>query len=157
MKTYFGKVFTLIALIALSGSCKKISERKTDRVEKPELQIVVISRDDSTAGISVGWTLSSKGMLIRWKRYLDSGLFDENPVRVDAQRVQQVIDSLKQTGILQTKLKAKGTIVYHLRYKYNGKVTHISWNDKTSLPPSFVQWRNRTLSWCRRMQKLTKR
>ncbi len=156
MKSYFWQILTLGIIIALSGSCKKTSEQKARTPEKPKLQIVVISRDDSTASISEGWTLSSKGMLIHWKRYLDSGLFDENPVRVDSQKALNIIDSLKQTGILQTKIKASGNIVYHLRYKCDGRVTHISWDEKTSLPSAFVQWRKRTLAWCQKMKTQSK-
>ena len=144
----------ILLILGFNWACQKKKPHQKKSTVKPAVrEIVVLSADDSTKGISKGWTLSSQGMVIYWRKNLGNALFDEVPIKADSNKVRAIIDSLKQTGILQQKLHASANKIYHLRYKQGGEVIHLSWKAGTPLPAAFLAWRAKTLQWCRELKQ----
>ena len=154
MRNRFLFLLGMALFLTLNWACqKKQAPKKSETVKPVVREIVVLSTDDSTAGISKGWTLNTQGMVIYWTKNLGSALFDEAPFKVDVDKVKAIIDSLKQTGILQQKLQASANKLHHLRYKRGNETIHLSWTNGTLLPAAFIEWRAKTLKWCTRFKQ----
>lgn len=142
-------------LLTMGSACKTKPKQKEEvKVKKtPSVEILVLSTSDQIPDITTGWTLSSKGQLIGWRRNAGNALFDEQIFQVPPQKVMEIIAELKKTGILQKKLNENGKPTYHLTYKNGEQVVHLSWTDSTELPPEFSSWYQKTVEWCRQQAK----
>ncbi len=144
-------------LLTMGSACKtkpKPKQEQQAKVKKtPSVEILVLSTSDQIPDITTGWTLSSKGQLIGWRRNAGNALFDEQNFQVSPQKVAEIIAELKKTGILQKKLNESGKPTYHLTYKNGEQVVHLSWSDSTELPPAFSSWYQKTVAWCRQQAK----
>lgn len=151
-KLISGLFFVILLAFLACHSKPKAVKKETPKVT----EIIVLSVSGREPGITTGWTLSTKGQLIKWEKNLGNALFDETDFQVPAQKVIQIADSLKASGILAMKLNSSGKPTYHLTYKKGEQVVHLSWTDSTQLPASFARWYRETMDWCKAVRQKSK-